>query len=325
MRQALRVLALLSLIAPALPAVAQDYPNKPIRAIASQGPGGLSDVFMRALADQLGPALGTTVVVENRVGASGSLGARACAESAPDGYTICILNAESQVINPLILKNIPLDPKKDLLPITRLFYITQVFGVIAPLNVKSFPELIALAKAKPKTLVYMAPSLSKVAFMEHFNQTNGTDFVRVPFKGGGDAVNSMLSATTPVAIFGLGNIIQYIRDGRIHGLAVDGDQRSPLAPDIPTFKELGYTVHTFQASFGIHAPAGMPKDIVNKMNAAIVKIGSNPEFQKRHMIVRGLTPVFDSPEQFDKQLDADRVAGKEIVKGSGLYPDLQIN
>jgi tripartite-type tricarboxylate transporter receptor subunit TctC len=169
----------------------------------------------------------------------------------------------------------------------------------------------------------MTPSLSKVAFMEHFNQTKGVDFVRIPFKGGGDAVNSMLSGTTPVAIFGIGNVIEYVRNGKILGLAVDGGKRSPLSPDIPTFEELGYTVHVMAASFGIHAPAGTPKPIVDRLHRDIVKIASAPEFQQRHMIPRGLLPVLDTPEQFAKQLELDRLAGIEIVKASGLYPDVK--
>jgi tripartite-type tricarboxylate transporter receptor subunit TctC len=315
------------LLALALPvaAAAQDYPTKPIRVLAAQGPGGLSDVFMRALAEEIRPLLGETVVVENRVGASGSLAARLCADATPDGYTICILNGESMVINPLILKSVNVDPKKDLVHITRLFYITQVFAAISSLGVKSFDELAALAKAKPKTMVYMAPSLSKVAFMEHFNTTRGVDFVRVPFKGGGDAVNSMLSGTTPIVIFGIGNVLQYLRDGKVIGLAVDGGRRSPLAPDIPTFEELGYTVHIMAASFGIHAPVGTPRPIVDKLHAAIIKAASKPEFQQRHMIPRGLLPVLDTPAQFEKQLEIDRAAGVEIVKGSGLYPELKLN
>jgi tripartite-type tricarboxylate transporter receptor subunit TctC len=283
-----------------------------------------SDALGRIVGQRLSEVWGQQIVIDNRPGAGGLIGSDLTRQAAPDGYTLAMIG-QPHLSNALLREKKPYDPVKDFTSVVFVGSNPNVIVIGKGIEARTIPELIALAKAKPKTLVYMAPSLSKVAFMEHFNQTNGTDFVRVPFKGGGDAVNSMLSATTPVAIFGLGNIIQYIRDGRIHGLAVDGDQRSPLAPDIPTFKELGYTVHTFQASFGIHAPAGTPKDIVNKMNAAIVKIGSNPEFQKRHMIVRGLTPVFDSPEQFDKQLDADRVAGKEIVKGSGLYPDLQIN
>ena len=325
MRHALRVLALLSFAASALPAVAQDYPNRSIRVLAAQGPGGLSDVFMRALAEELRAPLGESVVVENRAGASGSLAARLCADATPDGYTICILNGESMVINPLIFKNMSLDPRKDLTHVTRLFYITQVFAVNTTLGVKSFAELAALTRAKPKTMNYMAPSLSKVAFMEHFNKQNSTDFVRVPFKGGGDAVNSMLSGTTPVVIFGIGNVMQYIRDGKIIGLAVDGGKRSPLAPDIPTFEEAGYNVHVMAASFSIHAPAGTPKAIVDRLNREIVKAASNPEFQKRHMIPRGLLPVLDTPEHFAKQLEVDRLAGVEIVKGSGLYLDLKLN
>jgi tripartite-type tricarboxylate transporter receptor subunit TctC len=323
MRRWSRILALLVLSAAALPAAAQDYPARPIRAIASQGPGGLSDIFMRALGDEVGPVLGTTIVVEDRMGAAGTIGARACGEAAPDGYTICILPTEAVIINPLINPGTGFDPKKSLIPITRAFYLTQVFAANASLGVKSFPELIALAKAKPKTLSYMAPSLSTVAFMEAFNKEHGTDFVRVPFKGGGDAVNSMLSGTTPIASFGIGNLISFIRDGRIVGLAVDGDKRSPLAPDIPTYKELGYTHHIMATFFGIYAPTGTPKPFIDKLNAAIVKVGSKPEFQSKHMTGRGLLPVFNSPEQFATELEADRAEGLAVVKGSGLYPDVK--
>ena len=321
-----RLACVAALLAAVLPpsnaATADSYPDRPIRAIASQGPGGLSDVFMRALAEEMGPEIGGTVVVENRVGAAGSIGARTCADSAPDGYTICILNNESMVINPLIFKNMDLDPKKDLVHVTRLFYLTHVFAVNASLNVKTFDELAALAKAKPKTMNYLTPSLSKVAFMEAFNKKHGIDFVRVPFKGGGDAVNSMMTGTTPVAIFGIGNLIQLIRSGKVLGFAVDGDKRSPLAPDIPTFRELGYTVHVWASSFGMHMPAGTPKPIVDKLNRAIVKVASNPEFQKRHMLSRGLTPVLDSPEHFAKTIESEGGLGRDVVKASGLYPNV---
>src|SRR5262249_40096122 len=209
------------------PAAADDYPDKPIRAIASQGAGGLSDVFMRALADQLGPELGGTVLVENKVGAAGSIGARACADAEPDGYTICILNNESMGINPLI-QTTHFDPKTSLDHVTPLFYLPHVFAVNATLGPQNFDKLSAYAKTHPKTLNYMTPSLSKVAFMEAFNKKHGVDFVRVPFKGGGDAVNSMMGGTTPVAIFGIGNLIQFIRNGQILGFAVDSDRRSQL-------------------------------------------------------------------------------------------------
>ena len=317
------ILALLALFGSAVAAAADDYPSRPIRAIAVQGPGGLSDVFMRALADEMSHEIGVSVVVENRPGASGSLGARACAESPPDGYTICIVNAEPLVINPVIFKNSNFDPKAALIPVTRVFYLTTVFAVNASLGVKTFAGLAALARSKPKTFTYLSPSLSKVAFMEQFNRENGTDFVRVPFKGGGDAVNSMLSGTTPVALFGIGNLIQFVRSGQILGFAVDGDTRSPLAPDIPTFRETGYTKHIAASFFGIYAPAGTPKPIVDRIHDVIVKVASNPEFQKRHMTPRGLTPALDTPEHFAKALDQDRVEGLEAIKATGLYPDVK--
>ena len=303
-------------------AVADDYPSRPIKAIASQGPGGLSDLFMRALGEQMGPALGTSIVVEDRVGAEGTVGAKACADSAPDGYTICILPGETIVINPLIQPS-DFDPAQRLVPIARPYYLTQVFAVSASLNVKSFDELAAAANAKPKTFNYMAPSLSKVAFMEEFNKKNGTDIVRIPFKGGGDAVTAMLTGTAQVAIFGIGNLVAFLRDGKIRGLAIDGDVRSPLAPEIPTFKESGYKEHIAATFFGIFAPAGTPQPIVDKLNKAIVAVESKPDFQERFLINRGLTPVLTSAEQFAKELPADRAEGRAVVKASGLYPDVK--
>jgi len=322
MRRWPAILTLLALAAPTPPAAAQDYPTRPIRAIASQGPGGLSDLFMRALGEQMGPALGTSIVVEDRVGAEGTVGAKACAEAAPDGYTICILPGETIVINPLIQPS-DFDPAKSLVPIARPYYLTQVFAVNASLGVKSFAELAALVKSKPKTFNYMAPSLSKVAFMEEFNKKNGTDIVRVPFKGGGDAVNSMLNGTAQIAIFGIGNLVAFMRDGKIMGLAIDGDTRSPLAPEIPTFKEVGYNEHIAATFFGIFAPTGTPQPIIDKLNAAIVKVESKPDFQQKFLINRGLTPVLISAQQFAKELPADRAEGLAVVKASGLYPDVK--
>jgi len=320
-----KILATLALAALALPGVAaaDDFPSRPIRAIASQGPGGLSDLFMRAIADAMGAAHLGTVVVEDRVGAEGTIGAKACAEAAPDGYTICILPGETLIINPVIHPEANFDPFKALAPITMPYHLTQVFAVNASLNVKNFAELAALARAKPKTLNYMAPSLSKVAFMEAFNKKNGTDIVRVPFKGGGDAVNSMLTGTTQIAIFGIGNLVSFIRAGKIVGLAIDGDTRSPLAPDIPTFKEAGYTEHIAATFFGIYAPAGTPKPIIDKLNKSIAAVGSKPEFVQKYLLSRGLAPVFDSPDDFAKQLVAERAEGLAEVKASGLYPDVK--
>ena len=314
--------ALVGFLAPSLSAAADDYPSRPIRAIASQGPGGLSDLFMRALADQLGPALNTAIVVEDRIGAEGTVGAKACADAAADGYTICILPDQTFVTNPF-LPGADFDPMKGLVPVARPYYLTQMFAINASLGVKSFAELAALVKSKPGTFNYTAASLSKVAFMEDFNKQNGTDIVRVPFKGGGDAVNAMLNGTAQIALFGIGNLVSFIRDGKVAGLAVDGDTRSPLAPEIPTFKEAGYTQHIGATFFGIFAPTGTPKPIIDKLNKAIVAIESKPDFQQKFLISRGLSPSLESAEQFAKELPADRAEGLSVVKSSGLYPDVK--
>jgi len=157
--------------------------------------------------------------------------------------------------------------------------------------------------------------------MEQFNKQNGTDIVRVPFKGGGDALTSMLNGTTQIAIFGIGNVVSFIRDGKVVGLAIDGDTRSPLAPDVPTFREVGYTEHIAATFFGIFAPAGTPQLIIDKLNQAIVAVEAKPDFQQKFLISRGLTPVLESAEQFAKELPADRAEGLSVVKASGLYPD----
>jgi tripartite-type tricarboxylate transporter receptor subunit TctC len=145
--------ALCGVFALAAPAAADDYPTRPIRIIASQGPGGLSDIWMRAVADQMGPILGNgaSVVIEDRTGAGGTIGARACGEAPPDGYTFCILPVEAVAINPITNPVAGWDPAKSLAPVTKAFYLTQVFAVNASLGVKNFKELIALAKAKPET------------------------------------------------------------------------------------------------------------------------------------------------------------------------------
>ena len=323
MRCSLRVLALLSLVASAWPAAAQqNYPNRSIRVIASQGAGGLSDVWMRAVADQLGPLLGGTVVIEDRAGAAGTIGARACAESAPDGYTFCIISTEAMVTNPVINPVAGFEPMQRLVPVTKAFYLQQVFAVTEALKVKSFDDIVALAKAKPKTLNYMSASLTKTAFVEDFNKTHGIDLVRVPFKGGGDAVNSMMTGTTPIAIFGIGNLIQLIRDGKILGLAVDGDKRSPLAPEIPTFTEAGHTRHLAPTFFGIYAPVGTPRPLIDKFQEGVAKVASNPEFQQRHMHGRAIAPVLNKPDEFAKELAQERINAFDAIKASGLYPHI---
>jgi tripartite-type tricarboxylate transporter receptor subunit TctC len=301
-------------------ASAQDYPTRPIRALTATSAGGTSDIFMRVLGEEIQKRWGQPIVVENRPGGSMTIGGRACAEAANDGYTVCILPVETLSYNQFLFKKIPYDPAKDFEPITNPFFNTQVLVAATALNVGSLDELAALSKAKPGTMSYTAPSVPLALFMEQWRQASGADLVKVPFKGGGEAVNGVLSGATPVASFGLANWITQIRAGSVKALAVDGDTRSPLLPDVPTLRELGYRGPLTRVYFGIVAPAGTPQPIIVKLRDEFARVGGNPEFRQKRLIEQGLEPVFDTPEAFSQFLKDDRARSEQIVREAGLVP-----
>jgi tripartite-type tricarboxylate transporter receptor subunit TctC len=234
--------AILTLIAgfASAPSQAQDYPSRPIRALTTTSAGGISDIFMRALGDEMLKRWGQPIVVENRPGGMQNLGARACTEAPPDGYTICILNAEPVAYNQFLVKNMPFDPEKGLQPVTNLYHLIQTLVVNSQLNVKTVDELIALSKAKAGTLSYVTASVPLALYMETLKKEKGADWVRVPFKGGGEAVNAVLSGSTPIALIGEGNVIGQIRAGVMTPLVMVNNIRSPNFPDVPTLAETGY-------------------------------------------------------------------------------------
>jgi tripartite-type tricarboxylate transporter receptor subunit TctC len=316
-RTSLAYLVALALTGIASPALTQNYPTRPIRIIVTTSPGGLSDVFLRALGEPLHQRLGQPVVVENRAGGNMIIGARACAEAAPDGYTLCMMPGEPLIYNQFQYKNLPYDPDKSFAPITNFFFITQALGVSAALPVASLAELAAYSKAKAGTLSYSAPSSSLIMFMENWKRATGADLVKIPFKGGGDTVNGILSGTTPVGFLGLGNLISYIRADTIRPILVDSEQRSALVPQVPTLGDIGSGRDHTRAFFGLLAPTGTPRPIVDRLHGEIVRIVSDPQFQARHMTERGLEPVLNTPEEFRAFLIADRVHAERIVKAAG--------
>ncbi len=302
------------------PSPAQDYPTKPVRAITALVAGGLSDVFMRVAGDEFQRGLGQPIVVENRPGGAGNIGGRACAEAPPDGYTICILPVETLSYNKFLFKRPGFDPEKDFAPITNLFFVTQVLVVNSALKVKSLEELAALSKAKPGTMSYVAPSVPLALFMDKFKQEHRADMVKVPYRGGGDAVNGILSGSTPVAFLGLANVVSHIRAGTMTALAVDGEKRSPLIPEVPTLRELGYRGDITQVYFGLVAPAATPKPVIAKLHGEFVRIGAIPAFRQRNMLDLGLEPILDTTEAFARYLDEMRPIAARIVRESGLEP-----
>jgi tripartite-type tricarboxylate transporter receptor subunit TctC len=315
---AFAVLAALAAHLSAVPAAAQTYPNRPIRAIVTTSPGGLSDVFVRALSEPLHKRLGQPVVVENRAGGFMILGARACAEAAPDGYTLCVMPGEPLTYNQFTQKSLPYDPLKSFDPVTNLFFITQALGVSTKLGVKTMDELAAYSKKHAGTLSYSAPSSSLVYFMENWKKKTGADLVRVPFKGGGDTVTNMLSGVTPVGFLGLGNFLSYIGSGEVTPLLVDADKRVASIPEVATLGEIGFARDHTRAFFGMVAPAGTPRDITERIRKEIIEIARDPTFVQRQFVARGLEPVLNTPEEFRAYLDSDRTRAQHIIKESGL-------
>jgi tripartite-type tricarboxylate transporter receptor subunit TctC len=299
-------------------AFADDYPSRPIRAITATSAGGTSDIFMRLIGERIQKDWGQPIILENRPGGNMMIGGRACADAPNDGYTICILPIETLSYAPFLYKNVPYDPQKDFVPITNPFFNTQVLVASAALEVKTLDELAALSKAKPRTLSYTVPSASLALFMDKWKAATGADLVRIPFRGGADAVNGVLSGATPVAMFGLANWTALLRGGQVRGLAIDSAERSPLFPDIPTLSELGYGLNPTRIYFGIVAPAGTPAAIVHKLRDEIAAIGNDPDFRRRRLIEMGLDPVLNTPEEFAAYLKQDRANAERVVRESGL-------
>jgi tripartite-type tricarboxylate transporter receptor subunit TctC len=312
-------LAAFALLIVAAPADADTYPARPIRVLTSSSAGGLSDMFMRALGEEFQKATGQPIIIENRPGGAGNIASRACTEAAPDGYTICILNTDNAAYNQYLFKNLPYDPDK-LVPIVNLFHLIQVLVVNAELKVKTVDELVALSKAKPGTMNYLTASLPLVVFMERLKRDKGADWVRVPFKGGGEATNAIMSGTTPIGLLGLGNVLSQIEAGKMTALVLTNNVRTPQLPNTPIFTDIGYTGPPSDTWYGLFVPPGTPRDIIDKLNGIVVKIASQPDFQKRHIIDRSLVPAIGTPEAFAEEIKKVRAVAGQVVKDAGMAP-----
>jgi len=298
---------------------AEPYPAQPVKAVTDVGTGGTYDIFVRALGEELNKRWGQAIIVEPHPGGNAVIGNRTCAESRPDGYTLCFLSNQGLVANQFLYKKLPYS-SASFSPIMNLFYNTQVIVVNASLNVRTFDQLAALARAKPGTLNYIVPGTFQRVFFDRFNALYGTDLVAVPFKGGGDALTNVLSGVTPIAFIGGANFAPYVRDGKMVALAVDSVARSPLFPDTPTLTELGYPDSMPRTYLALMAPAGTPQDVIAKVHGDVAAIMSEPGFRKKHVLDRGLEPVLDSPEQFARYLENERKLTGKLMQEAGIEP-----
>ena len=223
------------------------------------------------------------------------------------------------IYNQFLFKKIPFEPEK-LVPIVNLFHLIQVLVVNSNLNVKTVDELVKLSKAKPGTLNYLTASIPCVVYMDRLKRDQGADWVRVPFRGGGEAVTAILSGTTPIGLFGLGNIISQIKADKMTALALVNNIRTPLLPDVPTLADLGYKGAPSETWYGLFAPPGTPKAIVDKLNAEVWRVFQNKDFVEKYVISRGQVPAAGTPAEFAKTVTEGRAAAKEVVQESGLPP-----
>ena len=296
--------AALTAVAPAVWA-ADNYPSRPVRLIVPFGAGGSTDIVARLLADKMGPILGQAVVIENKGGAGGSIGAAEIAKSAPDGYTIGMATVSTHGANPAIMSKLPYDAKKDFAPITNVMAVPSVFVVHPSVPAQTMKEFIALAKKEPGKYSFASPGTGSLghANIENFMNLAGIDLLHIPYKGAGQALNDALGGQVNAMTDNLSSSLSNIKAGKLRPLAVLGLTRAEVLPDVPTYTELGYPEMGDGGWFGLVAPAGTPKPIIDKLNAAAHKVMQDPDFQKKQREIAG-EGMGNSPEEFAKQIDA---------------------
>jgi tripartite-type tricarboxylate transporter receptor subunit TctC len=304
------------------PASAQDYPARPIKMIVSIAAGSVTDVIMRNAAAQLQQRLGQPIVVENLGGASGIVGGQTCAQAAPDGYTICVIYHSTMSYNPLLFTNLPYNPETDFVPVTRLFWLVEGMFVPASLKVNLVAELKALVQAKPNELNYgtLGEGSFPDLFLRWLNNQWHAQIVGIPYKGGGPAAQALAAGEIQMTRFGVGNFMGLIQAGQVKALAVTSAKRSSLLPDVPTFAEVGWGDYPGQGWWGLAAPKGTPRPIVDKLNAAFVKLFTEPDFVA-FLDKNAVVTATDTPEDFATFLKQDRKAAAELIKIANAKPE----
>ena len=303
-------------------ACAQAYPSKSIRLIVPFAPGGGTDLVGRIIAQRLTETLGQPVVVDNRGGAGGVIGAEMVAKAAPDGYTLLLGSPGPLTINPNLESKTPYDPLKDFAPIS-LGTISPFVLVVHPsVPVKSVKDLIALAKARPGELYFGSAGNGSVSHLaaEQFKSLAGVNIVHIPYKGSAPAVTDLLAGQLQLHFENLPVVLTYIKAGRLRALAVGTRQRSAFVPELATMEEAGVRGYEASTAFGILAPGRTPKDIVARLNTEVVKALTNPEVKER-LLAQGLEPSPGTPEQYAAHLRSELETVARIVKMAGIKPE----
>lgn len=302
---------------------AQAWPSKPIRIIASVPPGSLQDAIARSVGQHLSQTYGQPVVVENRPGANTIIAAQAAAQSPADGYTFLIDTDSTHSINPLAYSKLPYNPDKDFAPVSLIAQAVEVMFVPTEVPAKTVLEFVDMAKATPGKVNYGSFGIGSNAHLAalKMEQVTGVQMVHVPYKGGADAVPALQTNQVQMLVTAIGVGMPSLKAGKVKVLAVPGQQRHRLLPDVPTFAEAGYPQFDFRAWWGLVAPAGTPQEIVNRVSGDTAKYVKSAAFAEKFSTTYALDAVGSTPAEFATFLKADRERYAQIIRAANVRLD----
>ncbi len=294
------------------------YPAKPVRFVVGQAPGGGTDLIARAVTAKLTEALGHAMIVDNRTGAAGSVGAGLVAKSAPDGYTLLVVSS-SYAINPSLGANLPFDPMKDLSPVILLAQAPFLLVVHPSLPASSVKELVALARAKPGALNFASGGTGSSGHLsgELFQHAAGVKLAHVPYKGAGPALTDTIAGQVQMTFASMISSLQHVRSARLRALAVTSAKRSDALPELPTVAEAGMRDYATTSWYGVLAPAGTRAAAIARMNEALDKVIALPDVRQK-LAADGAEPAGGSPALFQKHLATELAKWSRVVRAAGI-------
>ncbi|MDP9913421.1 tripartite-type tricarboxylate transporter receptor subunit TctC [Variovorax boronicumulans] len=314
--------ALACLLATAMPVHAQGYPDKPVKLQVPFAPGGTTDIIARVISEPLGRHLGQSVIVENKSGAGGAIGAAETARATPDGYALGIGTVSTTAANPAINPKVPYNPKADFTPIINLAATPNVIAVHPSFPARDYKGFIEVLKKNPGKYAYATAGTGSIGHlqMELYKGMAGASVTHIPYRGSGPALNDTVAGQVAMIFDNLPSALPFIKDRRLIPIVVAASERLKDLPDVPTFKEVGLAPVNRMAYYGIVGPKGLPRDVVDKVHAAARKSLEDPAVRKRIQDT-GSFVVGNTPQEFTQQIAAEFDVYKKVVDSAGLTPD----